>query len=117
MQLPRYLRIVSISDTTSIRGPQRRARRLPAQHSKLMAKDDDLKLFEIRRAKAQEHERHQTPHHHVQQRRQHQPSSDRRSQRDYGLEQPKTPAPTGTIGFMHPTGRADATRAKPVGPV
>src|SRR5664280_133168 len=38
-----------------------------------MAKHNDLKLLEIRRAKTQQHERHHPPRHHIQERRQHQP--------------------------------------------
>jgi hypothetical protein len=52
----------------TIGGPQHRARYLPAQHSRLMAQHDDLKLLEIRRAKAEQHERRHTPEHHIQER-------------------------------------------------
>jgi hypothetical protein len=57
----------------AVRGPQCRAGNLSAQDRDLVAQDDDLQLLELRRAKTQQHERHQTPQQHVQQRRQHQP--------------------------------------------
>ena len=45
---------------------------------------------------------HQQSHEHVQQRRQLQPSSDRPSQRDYGLERPKRPCQRGRSGLCTP---------------
>ena len=48
---------------STVCGRQRRARYLTAKYSELVAKHDDLKLLEIRRANAQKHERHHTPEH------------------------------------------------------
>jgi hypothetical protein len=47
------------------------------------------------------------PQHHIEQRCQHRPPPPGgQSQRHYGSISPKTPAPTSTIEFMHPTARA-----------
>ena len=90
---------------STVRGPKCRARDLSAQHRDLVAQDDDLQLLELRRAKAQQHERHHPSQQHVQQRRQHQPLPSSTEPATLRPRAPKTPMPAGTIEFMHPTGR------------
>jgi hypothetical protein len=63
---------------------------------------DDLKLLEAGRAKTQQHERHQPPDHHVQERRHTSLPHPRQSQRHYGPAAIKTPAANARSSFGTP---------------
>jgi hypothetical protein len=87
----------------TICGPQRRARGLPAKHSKLMAQDDDLELLAIRRAKTQQHERHHPPHHQVHERPPHQLLPSSIEPATLRAQGPRNARYHRTIEFWHPT--------------